>query len=66
MRKWAVIAIILAVGAAVLVPVVILVDPAPLMGVFHLTWGKTRLNIPVFWSLCASAALGLFYFVMKR
>ena len=57
---------ILALGALVLSPVVMAIDPEPVWGDFHITWNHARVNVPVIWSLCASSALALFYLVMKR
>ena len=38
----------------------------PLPGDFHLTLGNARVNVPVIYSLCASAGLALFLSMMKR
>jgi len=66
MPKPIVLLMILAVGAAVLCPMIIMLDPDPLPGDFHLTLGNARVNVPVIYSLCASAALALFLSLMKR
>ena len=65
-RQALIILLILMVGAAVLAPAVMFLDPEPLPGDFYLTWNNARLHVPVIYSLCASIELGLLYFVMKR
>jgi hypothetical protein len=65
-RKFLLLMLILAVGAAILAPVVVAFEPDRLPGDFILTWGKQNYLIPVFWSLCTSAVLGLLYLFYRR
>jgi hypothetical protein len=58
--------LILAIGAAILAPVVMAFDPERMPGDFIFSWGKQNYLIPVIWSLCVSAALGLLYFFYRR
>jgi len=41
-------------------------EPDRLPGDFLLHWGKQIYVVPVFWSLCASAVLGLLYLFYRR
>ena len=41
-------------------------EPDPLPGDFVLTWLHQHYAIPVLWSLCASGALTLLYFLYRR
>ena len=66
LRKLLLLALILAVGATILAPVVIAFEPDRLPGDFLLHWGKQIYVVPVFWSLCASAVLGLLYLFYRR
>ncbi len=65
-RQMVLLLLILAAGAAVLSPIIMLLDPEPLMGDFFFTWNGTRFAVPVIYSLCASVSLALLYLVMKR
>jgi hypothetical protein len=65
-RKFLLLMLILAVGAAILAPVVVAFEPDRLPGDFILTWGKQNYLVPVFWSLCTSAVLGLLYLFYRR
>jgi hypothetical protein len=58
--------LIVVVGAAVMVPAFIFLDlePQPLDFVLEIAGRPTR--IPATYSLCASAAMGLFYWFMKK
>jgi hypothetical protein len=65
-RKFLLLMLILAVGAAILAPIVVAFEPDRLPGDFILTWGKQNYLVPVFWSLCTSAVLGLLYLFYRR
>ena len=65
-RKLLWLMLILAVGAAILAPIVVAFEPDRLPGDFILTWGKQNYLVPVFWSLCTSAVLGLLYLFYRR
>jgi len=41
-------------------------EPERLPGDFIMTWGKQNYVVPVFWSLCTSAVLGLLYLFYRR
>jgi hypothetical protein len=66
MRIILLLAVIVVVGAAALAPVLMLANLDPMPGDFTLVLDNHQYAVPVFWSLCASAALGLLYWVMKR
>ncbi len=66
MRRLLILLTILLLGALMLTPIVMLLDPAPVPGDFAVMWNNARLNVPVVYSLCASLVLALFYWVMKR
>ena len=66
MPKAVILVVILVLGAAVLAPMVMMLDPDPIPGDFHITLHNARINVPVVYSLCASAVLALFYSIMKR
>ena len=65
-RKLLLLALILAVGATILAPIVVAFEPDRLPGDFIMTLGKQNYIVPVFWSLCASAVLGLLYLFYRR
>ena len=65
-RKLIMLALILVIGAAILAPIVMAFDPERLPGDFIFSWGKQNYLIPVIWSLCVSACLGLLYFFYRR
>ena len=65
-RKLVLIALILLIGGAILAPIVMAFDPDRMPGDFIFSWGKQHYLIPVIWSLCVSAALGLLYFFYRR
>ena len=65
-RKFILLALILVLGAAILAPIVMAFDPDRMPGDFIFSWGKQNYLIPVIWSLCVSAALGLLYFFYRR
>jgi hypothetical protein len=66
MGRYAVLLLILVLGAVILAPVITLMEPDPLPGDFVLAWGSQHYSIPVLWSLCASAGLALLYFFYRR
>jgi hypothetical protein len=53
-------------AAAALVPAIAYVGPEPLPGDFTINHGNLHMAVPVTYSLCASLAMGLFYYLMKR
>jgi hypothetical protein len=65
-RKLLWLTLILVAGAAILAPIVVAFEPDRLPGDFILTWGKQNYLVPVFWSLCTSAVLGLLYLFYRR
>ena len=66
MVKLGAILMILLLGAAILAPVVMALELEPMPGDFVLTWNSQHYNVPVIWSLCASAALTLLYSLYRR
>jgi hypothetical protein len=58
--------VILVVGAAILAPIVMMMEPDPLPGDFVLAWNSQHYPVPVLWSLCASGALALLYLFYRR
>jgi hypothetical protein len=66
MRQIFLLAIIVVVGAAVMAPVFILLDLEPQPWDFVLDIAGRPTRIPATYSLCASAAMGLFYWIMKK
>ena len=66
MKKLAIMLVILVVGAAILAPLIMLVEPDPMPGDFVLAWNNQHYPVPAVWSLCASAALALLYLVYRR
>jgi hypothetical protein len=65
-RKLVLLALILVLGACILAPIVMAFDPDRMPGDFIFSWGKQHYWIPVVWSLCVSATLGLLYFFYRR
>jgi hypothetical protein len=66
MGRYAVLLLILVLGAAIMAPVIMLMEPDPLPGDFVLAWDSQHYPIPVLWSLCASGCLALLYFFYRR
>ena len=66
MRRLAILLLIVAAGAAILAPVIMLAEPDPLPGDFVLNLNNQHYPVPVLWSLCASGALGLLYLLYRR
>ena len=66
MRNLVFIIGILIVGAVVLAPAISYIGLDPLPGDFTINLGDLHLAVPVTYSLCASMALGLLYYVLKR
>ena len=58
--------LILLVGAAVLSPVIAMIGLDPLPGDQAFDYHHQHYVFPVIYSLCASAVLALFYYIMKR
>ncbi len=56
----------LVVGALVLSPVIALIGLDPLPGDMTFEYHHQQYMFPVAYSLCASALLALFYYIMKR
>jgi hypothetical protein len=65
-RKLILLCLLLMLGAAILAPIVMAFDPDRMPGDFIFSWGKQHYLIPVIWSLCVSAGLGLLYFFYRR
>jgi hypothetical protein len=66
MRKLGALLVILVVGAVILCPIVMALEPDPLPGDFVLNWNNQHHPVPVLWSLCASGALALLYSFYRR
>ena len=66
MKKLAILLVILVVGAVILAPVIMLAEPDPMPGDFVLALNNQHYPVPVLWSLCASGALALLYFLYRR
>jgi hypothetical protein len=66
MRKLFFALLIVVLGAAMLAPVIMLLDLEPQVLDFTLTLNERPVPIPATWSLCASAGLGLLYWIVKR
>lgn len=66
MKRLGILLVILVAGAAILAPVIMLAEPDPMPGDFALSWNNQHYAVPVLWSLCASGALALLYFVYRR
>jgi hypothetical protein len=66
MSRLAILLVILAAGAMILAPVIMLAEPDPMPGDFVLAWNNQHYAVPVLWSLCASGALTLLYFFYRR
>ncbi|HEU0163033.1 MAG TPA: DUF2905 family protein [Rhizomicrobium sp.] len=66
MAKILLLLVILVLGAAVLAPVIMAFEPAPMPGDFALEWENHTFAVPVVWSLCASGGLALLYSFLRR
>jgi RsiW-degrading membrane proteinase PrsW (M82 family) len=66
MARLAVMLMILVVGAVILTPIVMMIEPDPLPSDFVLAWNSQHYPVPVLWSLCASGALALLYLFYRR
>ena len=66
MRPLFFILLIVVLGAAMLVPVFLIMDLEPQPLDFVIQWQERPLRIPATWSLCASASLGLLYWFLKK
>ena len=66
MRKLFLLLIIVVLGAAMLAPVIMLLDLEPQALDFTVRLNGRPVHIPATWSLCASAGLGLLYWIVKR
>jgi hypothetical protein len=64
--RLAIVLLIVMLGAAVLSPMVALVGLDPLPGDLSFDYNHQHYFFPVAYSLCASAVLALFYYVMRR
>ena len=58
--------LIVAIGAVILVPIVMALELEPMPGDFDVAWSSQKYHIPVLWSLCASTVLTLLYSFLKR
>jgi hypothetical protein len=66
MRYFFFVIVILLLGAAALAIPISAIGLEPLPGDFTINQGDLHLAAPVTYSLCASMALGLFYYFLKR
>jgi hypothetical protein len=66
MRKLFPLLIIVVLGAAVLAPVIMLMDLDRMPWDYDLVLNGRHYLIPVTYSLCASVVLGLLYSIVKR
>jgi hypothetical protein len=66
MRQLFFLLVIIVVGAAVLAPIFVFLDLEPQPLDFVMDWEGRRIMVPATYSLCASAALGLFYWFLKK
>ena len=66
MRKLFLTLLIVVLGAAMLAPVVMMLDLEPQALDFTIRLNERPILIPATWSLCASAGLGLLYWIVKR
>ncbi len=66
MKRLATLLVILLAGAAILAPVIMLAEPDSMPGDFVIAWNNQHYPVPVLWSLCASGALALLYFLYRR
>jgi hypothetical protein len=66
LRKLFLLLVVVAVGAAMLVPIFLLLDLEPQPLDFTILVNERPVRIPATWSLCASSVLGLLYWIMKR
>ena len=66
MRKLFLTLLIVVLGAAMLAPVIMLLDLEPQALDFTVRLNERPIHIPATWSLCASAGLGLLYWIVKR
>jgi hypothetical protein len=66
MRQIFFLLVIIVVGAAALAPIFIFLELEPQPLDFLVEWDGRRIMIPATYSLCASAALGLFYWGLKK
>ena len=65
-RRLAGMLVVLLVGAVILAPVVMALELDPMPGDFVLAWNSQTYHVPVIWSLCASGALALLYWFLRR
>jgi hypothetical protein len=65
-RKTFLLLVIVVVGAAIMAPMVMLLDLEPQLLDFTMMINERPVRIPATWSLCASAGLGLLYWIVKR
>jgi hypothetical protein len=66
LRKLFYLVLIVGLGAAMLAPMIMLLDLEPQMLDFTIRLNERPVRIPATWSLCASAGLGLLYWIVKR
>jgi hypothetical protein len=65
MGKLGIKLLILVIGALILAPIIMALELEPMPGDFAVAWNSQKYNIPVLWSLCASASLTLLYSFLK-
>jgi len=66
MERLLLLLFIIVAGAAILAPVIMMMDLARMPGDYDLVLSGRHYLIPVTYSLCASVALALLYSVVKR
>ena len=66
MRKIFFTLVIVVLGAAMLAPMVMMLDLEPQVLDFTIRLNERPVRIPATWSLCARAGLGLLYLIVKR
>jgi hypothetical protein len=65
-RKTFFLLVIVVVGAAFMAPMIMMLDLEPQALDFTMMLNERPVRIPATWSLCASAGLGLLYWIVKR
>lgn len=66
MVRITILLLILVAGAALLAPVIMVMEPDPMPGDFVFAWNNQSYPVPVVWSLCASGGLTLLYLIYRR
>jgi hypothetical protein len=66
MRSLFILLVIVVVGGAIFSPLIMQLDLPDMPGDFAFDWNHQHFAVPVLWSLCASSAVGLLYWIVKR